>query len=87
MTNRLSISVGKLRQNPTEMIHAVRTGAEYVLTDRGVPTARIVPYASQRWVAADDARGLLSSPADATWLDELRAARQAELPTDPWARR
>ena len=82
-----TISVGKLRQNPTEMIHQVRVGAEYVLTDRGVPTARIVPYATERWVNAGDARGLLATPAGAAWVDELRESRLAQTPRDPWSGR
>jgi len=83
----LTISVGELRQNPAGMIHAVRLGSEYVLTDRGVPTARIVPYVAQRWVNADDARDLLSVRSDYAWLAQLRQARRSESPSDPWAAR
>jgi len=82
-----TISVGRLRQNPTEMIHQVRVGAEYVLTDRGVPTARIVPYVAERWVNASDARALLSVPAGSAWVDELHQSRLAQTPRDPWVQR
>jgi prevent-host-death family protein len=81
-----TITVGKLRQNPTEMVHAVRQGAVCVLTDRGVPMGRIVPFRPrQRWVAAQDAKSLLSEPAGSTWSADLRQARDAEALRDPWA--
>jgi antitoxin (DNA-binding transcriptional repressor) of toxin-antitoxin stability system len=79
------ISVGQLRQNPTAMIHDVRLGAEYVLTDRGVPTARILPFRPRGWVGASRARMLLSTAAGDGWAEDLRAARLAESPRDPWA--
>jgi antitoxin (DNA-binding transcriptional repressor) of toxin-antitoxin stability system len=53
------ISPGQLRQNPTAMIHDARPEAEYVLTDRGVPTARILPFRPHSWVeASSDLDGL-----------------------------
>jgi hypothetical protein len=58
----------------------------YVLTDRGVPMGRIVPFRpSRRWVAARDARMLLSEPVGSTWSADLRQARDAEALRDPWA--
>ncbi|MCL2470870.1 MAG: type II toxin-antitoxin system prevent-host-death family antitoxin [Propionibacteriaceae bacterium] len=78
------ISVGQLRQNPTEMIRAVRQGGEYVLTDRGVPTARIIPYCPQRWVPADEVRDVLTEFADPEWVADIEAFREDNILTDPW---
>ncbi|MDR1432475.1 MAG: hypothetical protein LBI99_10200 [Propionibacteriaceae bacterium] len=80
-----TISVGALRQNPAPMVHQVRLGAEYVLTDRGVPTARIVPFA-QHWIPASQVRDVLNTPTDPTWAEDLSAARSAEAAKDPWER-
>ena len=62
-------------------------GREYVLTDRGVPTARISPYVQQRWVRAEDVPEVLQGPVDDHWLAELDEERTAsgEL-EDPWGR-
>jgi prevent-host-death family protein len=79
----LVITVRELRQNPAEMIHKVRLGADYVLTDRGVPTARIIPF-RQDWKPEASVRQLLTKPTDPTWLKELQDDRLAESPEDPW---
>jgi antitoxin (DNA-binding transcriptional repressor) of toxin-antitoxin stability system len=70
------------------MIHAVRMGDEYVLTDRGVPVGRIVPFRPlQQWVPAREVRDLLATPSDPGWAAEVREARDGESPRDPWERR
>ncbi|MDR0415844.1 MAG: type II toxin-antitoxin system prevent-host-death family antitoxin [Propionibacteriaceae bacterium] len=82
------ITVGQLRQNPSQMIHDVRLGQSYVLTDRGVPTARIVPYA--RPVQAVPLSGLvdlLNAPDPAAWQADRRAFRDGFEPRDPWLER
>ena len=79
-----TISIGQLRQNPTEMIRAVRQGAEYVLTDHGVPTARIVPFRRHGWVRFEDVRDALREPADPAWIRVIDELRDSAPLRDPW---
>lgn len=77
--------MGQLRQNPTQMIHDVRMGQEYVLTDRGVPTARIVPFKRGPWVKAVDlSEEFRALPPDPELWQEIYGARQSEPDDDPW---
>jgi prevent-host-death family protein len=81
-----TISVGQLRQNPTEMIRAVRAGATWTLTDRGVPVAQIAPY-RPRWVPSERVAELLRELGpDPALLAEIEAARDADTMSDPWER-
>ncbi|MDR2896380.1 MAG: type II toxin-antitoxin system prevent-host-death family antitoxin [Propionibacteriaceae bacterium] len=78
------ITVGQLRQNPTAMIHDVRQGQQYLLTDRGVPVAIISPVRPRKWLAADAVRKLLNQPGDPDWARELSEARDNNDLRDPW---
>jgi antitoxin (DNA-binding transcriptional repressor) of toxin-antitoxin stability system len=66
------------------MIRAVRAGASYDLTERGLPIARIIPYAESRWVPSDEANAVLAAGGNPVWLAELLADRAAEPGEDPW---
>jgi len=79
-----TISIGQLRQNPTAMIRAVRQGAEYVLTDHGVPAARIIPFQRQAWVRFGDVRDVLREPADPEWIRVIDEMRDTAPLRDPW---
>lgn len=80
-----TISIGKLRQNPTEMLRSVREGERYTVTDRGTPVAEIGPVRRHRWVPASRFDDLLRAlGADRQWADEIRDDRQAEGIRDPW---
>jgi len=79
-----TISIGQLRQNPTAMIRAVRQGAQYVLTDHGVPTARIIPIQRHAWVRFEDARDVLQEPADPAWIRVIDEMRDSAPLRDPW---
>jgi len=82
-----TISVGQLRQNPTEMIRAVRAGETWTLTDRGVPVADIVPHRRRQWVPIEEiAEALRGLKFDAALADEIEAMRDADRLTDPWER-
>ena len=85
-----TITIGQLRQNPTQMIRDVRQGAEYILTDRGVPTAKIIPLRRHRWVPADQVRDGASEPDRpewvTKWIAEVEAARDQDMIDDPWDR-
>lgn len=39
-----TISIGELRQNPTQMLREVKAGATYVITDCGEPIADVVAH-------------------------------------------
>ena len=45
-----TISVGKLRQNPSQMLREVPEGARHTVTDRGRPVAQVGPVHGARWV-------------------------------------
>ncbi len=71
-----TISVGQLRQNPTQMIRDVRAGETYVLTDRGIPVADIAPHREFRWVRGEDVaavlRELVPDPGLAQIIEDFR---------------
>lgn len=79
-----TISVGRLRQNPTDMIRQVKEGAEYVLTDHGVPVARIVPHTRAAWVSTETMLEALRGPVDPTWAADLAELRASEDMKDPF---
>lgn len=87
MTETPTISVGKLRQNPTEELRRVREGAEYVITDRGVSIGRIVPVEPTRWIPAHRVAALFEASTDPTWANDLRRDRDDIEGQDPWDRR
>ena len=80
------ITVGQLRQNPTAMIHDVKDGKEYVLTDRGRKVAKIVPYTEPNWVAVDDVLEMLNTATDPEWVRDLAEDRAESVLKDPWDR-
>ena len=83
MTN--SISVGELRQNPTQMLRDVKAGATYVITDHGEPVAEVAAKRQPRWVPAAEIDALLHAlGSDDAWAREIVAARRAEGVGDPW---
>ena len=79
------ITLGQLRQNPTKMVRDVRDGDDYVLTDRGRPVARIIPFTSKGWVSAESAAAAFRHPVDAAWASDLAAYRSASDLRDPFA--
>lgn len=87
-----TISIGQLRQNPTQMIRDVRAGEVYVLTDRGVPVADIAPHREQRWVSGVDAMAALNELAqefgpDPEWQRTIEEWRDTSPLRDPWEAR
>ena len=84
-----TISVGQLRQNPTQMIRDVRAGEVYVLTDRGVPVADIAPHRALRGVPSETAAAALRELArefgpDPAWVAHVEAFRDDFELRDPW---
>ncbi len=81
-----TISVGQLRQNPTEMVHDVRLVETYTLTDRGVPVADIAPHRPSRWIPLEEVAAVLNAVApDPELAADIATLRAAETPRDPWA--
>lgn len=80
-----TISIGQLRQNPTDMIRDVRQGATYTLTDRGQPVADISPHRPARWRTGREVGAVLAQlGADPLWIEEARQVRADDELRDPW---
>jgi antitoxin (DNA-binding transcriptional repressor) of toxin-antitoxin stability system len=84
-----TISIGRLRQNPTQMIREVRAGNLYVLTDRGQPIADIAPHREFRGVPSDTLAAQLRELAqefgpDPDWVLDIEASRAGFELSDPW---
>jgi prevent-host-death family protein len=86
MSAEPTISVGHLRQNPTEMLRHVKEGTEYLLTDHGAPIARIVPLTQGPWVSEQKMRGAFRTPVDPAWRRELGEQRAETDMPDPFDR-
>lgn len=81
-----TISIGQLRQNPTEMIRDVKQGATYTLTDRGQPVADIAPHRPARWRSGREVGAVLAQLGpDPLWIEEGRQLRADDELRDPWA--
>ncbi len=81
-----TISIGQLRQNPTQMIRDVKQGVVYTLTDRGQPVAEIAPYRPARWRTGREVSAVFARLGpDPLWAREAAALRADDEPRDPWA--
>ena len=80
-----TISIAHLRQNPTAMLRRVQAGETYVVTNHGVPVAKVSPVDQPRWVPIGAVAGLLSEPEPTDWAADLHRARATSEPRDPWA--
>lgn len=81
-----SISIGQLRQNPTQMIRDVKQGTTYTLTDRGQPVADIAPHRPARWRTGGEAGAVLAQLGpDPLWIEDVRRLRADDELHDPWA--
>ncbi|MDR0378380.1 MAG: type II toxin-antitoxin system prevent-host-death family antitoxin [Candidatus Accumulibacter sp.] len=83
------ISIGQLRQNPTQMIRDVRAGEVYVLTDRGQPVADITPHREYHGVSSETLAVRLRELArefgpDPDWIRDIEAARDCFEFRNPW---
>ena len=79
------ISVGQLRQNPTQMLRDVRSGSTYTVTDRGEPIATIDGVQAGRWVPAQQIDTLLRELGEnQAWAADIAEERAAIVLSDPW---
>lgn len=82
-----TISIGQLRQNPTQMLREVRAGATYTVTDHGEPIAEIAARRQPRWVPGAEVDSVLRElGADQVWAREIATERAAVDVVDPWER-
>ena len=67
------MGIRALKQNASAVVQVVRGGDSVVVTDRGVPVARIVPL-GEKSIAEEVAAGLATAPSQsvADMLDQLR---------------
>jgi prevent-host-death family protein len=83
-----TISVGELRQNPSDALAEVERGETYVVTRYRREIARLVPPSDYRKpvTAADAERLFRETPVDAEWAKELARLRAEDVWEDPWER-
>lgn len=86
MATRETLSIGRMRQNPTEALRRVRDGAEIIITDRGRSVARLVPLEEPTWVEGGGLIGAFAPIGGGYWEDIRRARDQEPAATDPWQR-
>ncbi|QNE34945.1 type II toxin-antitoxin system Phd/YefM family antitoxin [Leifsonia shinshuensis] len=79
-----NITVGQLRQNPTQMLADVQGGERYVVTSHGRPIADVVPHVGSGWVPIDQVAQLLGKSGDEDWARELDEQRAEQDLRDPW---
>ncbi|MDR1188784.1 MAG: type II toxin-antitoxin system prevent-host-death family antitoxin [Bifidobacteriaceae bacterium] len=90
-----TISVGELRQNPSEALAEVERGATYVVTRHRRPIARLVP-AQERWASGEELMKFAErykrehagepDPFPRALLDELRSVEAEDPWEQPWKR-
>jgi prevent-host-death family protein len=66
------------------MLRDVAEGREYVITNHGVPAAKVVPITRRSWVPAETLRPLFDTPVDPDFWPDIQAARQTGEPSDPY---
>jgi prevent-host-death family protein len=84
---RRSIPQRELRNDIARVLREAEAGAEFTITVRGRPVARLGPAAERRVdVDRDSLRALLAdTPVDKALADDLAALRTDEEPAgDPW---
>lgn len=64
----MTVGIRELKQNASEVVGRVRAGDSIVVTDRGTPVARLVPFAE---VTIDQAIASGQASAASVSLDEL----------------
>jgi prevent-host-death family protein len=79
-----TITVEQLRQDPTQELSAVREGAEYLVTDQGVPVARLVPLQPDLWVCPEQAATEVEVEVDPAWAHDVIRDRAQVVGDDPW---
>jgi prevent-host-death family protein len=71
----VDVAVSTLRAELADWIGRVRAGAEVVVTDRGIPVARLVPVDTAPLLEQLTRRGVLSRPRRASRPTAREAAR------------
>lgn len=79
-----TLTVGQLRQNPTDALNSVADGETIVITRHNRPIADLVPHVRLGVSGVEAMARLRLLGTDPAWLDDLTAARAGE-DRDYWA--
>lgn len=72
----------ELRNNVSEVLRRAESGEQFTITVSGRAVAQLGPARARQWVPAAQLADLWATPADTTFLEDLRAL--AGGVTDPW---
>jgi prevent-host-death family protein len=72
------VGIRDLKQNASQVVARVRAGDSLVVTDRGVPVARIIPIGDLSW---DERVEMGQASAPSIGIDEVVASIPDEEPT------
>lgn len=79
-----TLSVGQLRQNPTDALNSVADGETVIVTRHNRPVADLVPHRGFGVSGIEAMARLRLLSVDPSWLDDLYEARSAD-DRDYWA--
>ena len=82
MSHMATIGVRELRRDASRWLARVRAGEAVVVTDRGRPIAKMVPFHETRGYAALVSEGGLA-PGSGRSLGDVLRELDADLPADP----
>lgn len=74
----MEMTVSQLRKSLTQALDAVKDGDEVVITERGVPVARLGGIESASLLARLEADGVLTPPAESRAVPRLPQAEAAK---------
>lgn len=74
-----------LRNDSSSVLREAEAGEQFVITVNGRPVAVLGPYERRQWVPVEAFRQVLTTPTDASVLDDLRQAEPERI-DDPWER-
>ncbi|WP_159448789.1 type II toxin-antitoxin system Phd/YefM family antitoxin [Demequina sp. NBRC 110053] len=74
----MEISVAELRKGLSKALDAAKDGESVIITERGVPVARITGVESAELLARLEAEGLITPPAESRAVPRLPQAEAAK---------
>lgn len=77
----MNISVGKLRQNPTEALDEVESGREVVVTRNNREVAKLIPIKQRKPVTAEDALSVYRDAplSDNSWSNQINGLNEESV--------
>jgi prevent-host-death family protein len=73
----MEVAISELRAHLSEWLERARGGSEIVVTDRGIPVARLIGVSTSETLQRLTAEGLIASPSTAT-RPRARGMRRAK---------